>query len=353
MTELKNMQLKQTIFDDFSSKYPDYKIVYLTHYGSILYGTNSESSDIDIKGIFIPTMNDVILKLDPDHYTKNTNNSNEKNSNDDIDCQLFSIYKFFDLLEKGETGSIDILFSMFRNDTIIYSDPKFQEIMIRNYYMMLHKKLNAFTGYALGQTKKYGIKGERYSELCSLCDFIDSKVVKLSDKIGVYFDDIKEFTKDFKYVKFVMSRDGTNKNGNDNFHESEYVSILGRLFHGTVTCEYFIDKIQTMKTSYGNRTKAAVDGVDTKALSHAFRILCELESLIDEQFIRFPLKQVNEIKFLKYGKFDQIAYSTILDELEQKLDVISEKLQNCDLPEKLNRELLNNIIILFVTEGCI
>jgi predicted nucleotidyltransferase len=78
MTELKNMQLKQTIFDDFRTKYPDYKIVYLTHYGSILYGTNSESSDIDIKGIFIPTMNDVILKLDPDHYTKNTNNSKKE-----------------------------------------------------------------------------------------------------------------------------------------------------------------------------------------------------------------------------------------------------------------------------------
>ena len=48
---------------DFQEKYPNYKLVYVTKVGSHLYGTASETSDIDYRGVFIPDVESVFLKV--------------------------------------------------------------------------------------------------------------------------------------------------------------------------------------------------------------------------------------------------------------------------------------------------
>ena len=82
------------------------KVIYVTVYGSKLFGTDTPDSDTDYKGIFIPSMQDVLLKRDIEHYTYTTNTQG-KNDRSDIDLQLYSIYKWFDLLKKGETRALD------------------------------------------------------------------------------------------------------------------------------------------------------------------------------------------------------------------------------------------------------
>ena len=37
------------------------KLVYLSQYGSHLYGLDTPSSDLDFRGIYIPSINDIIL----------------------------------------------------------------------------------------------------------------------------------------------------------------------------------------------------------------------------------------------------------------------------------------------------
>ena len=104
-------------------------VVYITKYGSKLYGTDNPNSDTDYKGIYIPNKIDVLLKRDIEHYNFNSNDKT-RNSKDDIDLQLFSIYKFFSLLKKGETGAMDILFSMFRTDTQVHNDENFTQVIM-------------------------------------------------------------------------------------------------------------------------------------------------------------------------------------------------------------------------------
>ena len=69
-------------------------------YGSKLYGTDNPNSDTDYKGIFVPNEKDILLKRDIEHYNFNSNDEKTRNSKNDIDLQLFSIYKFFSLLQK-------------------------------------------------------------------------------------------------------------------------------------------------------------------------------------------------------------------------------------------------------------
>ena len=105
------------IIKDFYFKYPDYKIIYLTITGSKLYGLETNDSDTDIKGIFIPSKKDLILQKMINIYSADTNK--KKNESKDIDFTLFSIHHFLNKLKNSETNSVEMYFSMFRDDTIL------------------------------------------------------------------------------------------------------------------------------------------------------------------------------------------------------------------------------------------
>ena len=79
--------------------------------GSYLYGTNSESSDKDYKGVFLPNLNDLILGKAPKHYTSTTGSSVDRNTADDVDETYYSLQYFLELAAKGDTNAIDILFA--------------------------------------------------------------------------------------------------------------------------------------------------------------------------------------------------------------------------------------------------
>jgi len=348
------MSIKSKILQSFYKQYPDYESVYLTHYGSKLYGTDSETSDTDIKGIFIPTERDVLLKKDPDHWSMNTNNTIEKNTSEDIDCQLFSIYKFFSLLEKGDTGSLDILFSMFRGETIIHDDHDFTKMMKLHYKEFLSKNLGAFKGYCLGQAKRFGIKGQRYDELEKFVLHLQSfsTVLVLQSPINVHFNKFKLFFAeiDAKYLSISNLEDGSKRNGNEPAKSVEYLTVLGRNFIGTVSYGYLLNKLTEILDTFGHRTKkAATDNyVDNKALSHAVRIMTELEELLDTSMIRFPLKNAEEIKRIKYTILEQEEYAEIMDNLNAKLDIIDTKIKESKMPEFSNKKSIQDIILYYV-----
>src|SRR5574343_15084 len=85
------------------------KIIVEMRYGSHLYGTDTEDSDLDIKGIFMPSKREVFLNKIPKSITMNTNNTNIKNSSDDVDKEFYSLHYFIKLALSGETVSIDML----------------------------------------------------------------------------------------------------------------------------------------------------------------------------------------------------------------------------------------------------
>ena len=52
------MKIEQFI-KNFENQY-NYRVVYVTQYGSKLYGTDNPNSDTDYKGIFIPNLLDAL-----------------------------------------------------------------------------------------------------------------------------------------------------------------------------------------------------------------------------------------------------------------------------------------------------
>jgi len=279
----------------------NFKVVYLTKYGSKLYGTDNKNSDTDYKGIFIPPVNDVLLKKDKEHWTSKA--SNIKNTKDDIDIQLFSLHT--------------------------------------NYNEFLNKKLHSFTGYAVGQAKKYGIKGTRYKELTKFIKRFRN-TPNGNDKLHILFPYFKDYFKNTKYLKMTTAPGPKTGKGENII---DYVEILGKKFSGDVTVGYFFDKIINMENDFGNRTKASSEGVDWKALSHSCRVLFEVEELLDTGFITFPLKEKDYVKQVKENKKD---INEVMDFINHKLDEVKEKLDKSSLPETSNTEKMDDLELKFL-----
>lgn len=326
------------------------EVVYCTQSGSKLYGTNGPDSDTDYKFLFVPSINDVLLKKD-EPYIKIGTQTKVKNGPDDVDFDGSSTYKFFNELKKSETGAMDILFSMFREDTIVYENEEFTDTMKHNYKEFLNSNMKSFIGYALGQTRKFGIKGARYDELD---DFVKKLYVwtdkylkhKVDDKDGSW-DHLKKWVAagNYKYIKFVMA---PGPRGSGDYKEIEYLSVLGKLFSGDVTNEYLFDRVGKLYSQFGNRTKTiakTLSKTDFKALGHSLRVALEVQELLETGFIKFPLTYAEELKNVKNGTAD---VEETMDQIGDVLAHVDDLLEVSDLPAKSNTKFMDQLTLNFV-----
>ena len=268
-----NEELQKKI-EEFEKEH-NAKVLYITKYGSKLYGTDNPNSDLDLKGIFVQKPDTILLKKDIEHWTSNSNNTNQKNGADDIDLQLFSLNKFFTLLRKGETGVLDVLFSMWSN-VIVFEDKEFTTDIKDNYKSFLNRRLHSFTGYAVGQAKKYGIKGTRYKELVNFIENFEAEYVMSSsvdgsksanqhipDRLETMFSTFEEYLDENKpkYISFVEAPGPKTGKGENLI---TYIEILGKKFSGDITISRFFTLIVEMINQFGNRTRSSAEGTNPK-----------------------------------------------------------------------------------------
>ena len=100
-----------------------------------------------------------------------------------------------------------------------------------------------------------------------------------------------------------------------------------------------------MQLQFGNRAKASAKGVDFKALSHAVRVIDEVEELIDSDFITFPLKNRVFITAIKEGRE---SLEDVMDYIDNKLTIVQEKLENSKLPHKSDEIFIDKLLLKLV-----
>ena len=270
-------------------------LLYLTQYGSHLYGTHTENSDLDFRGVYIPTIDDLILHKDKDEineeltlfeirdeYNKNpviytkepkTLISSWHLKQIKVDIKIFSLQKFIQLCSKADTNALDLLFSVntdipkwYQTNTCNSSETC---ITIADIYRNRHKLINTDRlespiTYAFKQATKYGLKGKRRLIIMQILE----KAKLLSDihtvedilpLIGNMFDD-KYLRIDELYNKGKIEK---------------YLFVCGVQHQFNLSIEKFKQRLQDKidKEYTSQRTIDAADGNDWKALSHAIRIL--------------------------------------------------------------------------------
>ena len=122
-------------------------LILLTRTGSYAYGTNTESSDHDYKGICIPPI-EYYLGLKSFNEYNTAGGKSWKNTADDVDVSILHLNKFVSDAMQGVPNNIEMLFV--REQDIIYCNSIGKEL-IENRHLFLSKAIRKkFGGYANG-----------------------------------------------------------------------------------------------------------------------------------------------------------------------------------------------------------
>jgi hypothetical protein len=241
------------------------------------------------------------------------------------------------MLAKGQTNALDLNFSNSAPEWNMFDSSAWTYVTSKS-NKLISKNLKAFFGYCVNQATKYGIKGERLGELKALIAYTEEVLAQenADDKVLHYTGQFLAFIDDrqFRYI---------------DIHELvdvDYFYVLGRNYKLTMTIKEFLGHLKLIESKYGARAEASANGVDLKALSHAFRILDESEELIRTGKITFPVKNTEFIQKLRRGEFEP---DEMYAELDSRLDYVR-SLEMTDmniLPEasEINENLRDDIVL--------
>lgn len=295
-------------------------IIFKTIFGSHLYGTNTENSDSDYKGVFLPSKEQIFLGKIPKSLSESTKKGDVKNSISDVDTEIYSLHYFIHLACEGETVALDMLYAP-ENMWVESSDIWRELISLR--YKFYTKNLKAFIGYARKQASKYGIKGSRLNDAKRILDYLDL--------FASQFIPLSEIWDDLPIGEHIIKHDKSPETNNERMYE-----VCGRKINERAKAIYAYNIIKKFYDNYGERAKQAADnkGIDWKAVSHAFRAAYQVKQILTENIIIFPLKEVDYLKKIKAGELhyqNEVAptLDNLMDEVEN-LSVKSHLPQYCD-----------------------
>jgi predicted nucleotidyltransferase len=306
------------------------QIIVKIKFGSHLYGTATEQSDLDIKGIYIPNARDILLQRVKSFVScKPIKIQGKKNSPSDIDYELYSPKKFLTLLASGQTVALDMLFAppsaMLQEPDPIWYD-------IKNLApQLLTKQASTFVRYCSHHANKYGNKGARITAVKLALEHLLNAEVKYGTtaKLAVIADKLTELATSNEFFSIDHDTAANDK-------EVIYFKICGKKIVFNATIKSARELVQKLVNSYGERALAAEanDGIDWKTLSHAIRIGREAIEYLNTHQLTFPRPEANHLLEIKLGK---LPYSQVSDEIEKLLIEVEVAMKNSTLPETYNQ----------------
>ena len=307
----------------------DNKMIVKMIFGSHLYGTATEESDQDFKGVFLPTREQILLGRIPKSYNEITKKgSATKNRPDDVDTEIYSLHYFIELACQGQTVALDMLHAP--DKMLLVCSPIWAAITL-NKEKFYTKNLKAFVSYARRQSAKYGVKGSRLNDAGKVVYFLRTL------HSHVPLKDVWNLLPKGEHIHFL-----------EYFHhpdELRQYQVVGKRFQETARVGYVLPILERFYDAYGKRAQMAAnnEGIDWKAISHAFRAAYQVRQLLTEGNITFPLKEAKFLTDIKQGKVDYTTQaSPILEGLMDEVEKLSEM---SDLPEKADRKYWDRFII--------
>jgi predicted nucleotidyltransferase len=317
-------------------------ILYLSMFGSRLYGTDTPESDSDFRGVFLPRKDDLLLGKVFKNIRYSTGTDHTKNTKDDLDVVLLSLHRFIEFVGKGEIKAIDLLFSVSNKDCVLYYDKRMEEMFNNPLRFFDPRKNRASIGYCISQANKYGLKGDKlrvigevYHYLRSFLSIRSKEEVENGLKLSNIVDElINRFgNTNYLYVKKLGSLDS--------------VVLCGRTHLTSISVLEFFGRVKTAYNKYGQRARQAErnEGVDWKAMSHAVRAIEQMKQLLTTGKITFPLEHYLLLLKIKEGLLPRTEVDSIINKGLEEIESIQKS--NNTIKGKVDTEFINEFILSF------
>ena len=295
------------------------RIIVKMKFGAHLYGTATSDSDLDYKGIFLPTKEQLLLGCVPKSHNYSTGKDYSRNTKNDVDTELYSLHYFIKLACAGQTVAMDMLHAP---DSMILEKSKIWEEIVKNKQKFYTKNLKSFIDYARRQASKYGIKGSRINAALQVLE-----ILKKEDPS--------------KKMKEVWSRLPRIEHCYDVAPDPNGIrqyQVCGKSFQESAAIGYVLPIIEKFYDDYGRRAKLAAENrnIDWKAVSHALRAAFQTKEILTESTINFPLRNADFLRKVKQGKLDYLSeVGPLLETLMEEVESLS---LTSSLPEAVDRK---------------
>lgn len=360
-------------------------LIYLTKAGSVAYGLNTEQSDLDIRGIFIPPKkieNHLFNKVDHienDKYIESKFEFLKNPNNPKLESTCFSLKKFMILASQLNPNIIELLWTD-SSDHLLVS-PILNRLLENKELFLSSKAKYTFTGYAASQSARierhrkwivmgdlkepkredFGLPTIRARQLDEVFGFIKSEVERWNlSKFPMEEIDRSELK---ETIWELISNVSTLKVGWDNWPQAyeaavinklakeydlkdEVVSLLNKEREYKRSIEIYRSWLNWKTNRNKERSKLEEkSGYDTKHASHLVRLMRMGHEILIEGKVIVKRPDRDEILFIKNGGWTYEKVMEFANDMQTKLDEdykITKLKKSVDL-EKVN-DLYHEII---------
>lgn len=307
------------------------RTIYLTIYGSHLYGTHLTTSDMDYVSLMVPKFNDLLLQKASNFASTHTITAGGK------DMTVHALPKFIKDLTEGNATALEILFSM--KNTLA---PLPRRIWL-NRHIFLTKQSRSMIGYCRSQARKYDNRGEKFTHITEMLALIDQKIYvgdgneKIINMNGL----IKKLTAMSNVsVENIKQTDGT---------VIPHLVIYHKKCPWTFTVNQLKGMLEQTKEMYGKRTAEAASskGVDWKGMMHSLRIAEQAVEYFETGHMTFPRPNAAYLKMVRMGL---IPYADVSDAIDKMLIKVEEAAEKCTLTEKVDQDTVDTFLLQIYNE---
>jgi hypothetical protein len=326
--------------------------------GSRAYGLEHEHSDTDIKGVFVmPKEHFYGFK-----YISQVNNA----TNDEV---YYELRKFLELLVKNNPTMVELLHTP--EDKVLFEHPLFQKI--KNFNWLTKKCKNTFGNYAAAQIKKArGLNkkivnpvGEERKSVLEFCyvtagqgampvlKWLEQNELKQENCGLVNINHIQglyavfyDYSEELGY-KGIIQKINSNQVSLSSIPKGElplthlYFNKDGYTKYCKDYREYWEWVEKRNEARYTN-TISHGKNYDSKNMMHTFRLLNMAYEILSEGKVMVKRPNRTELLKIKSGDFE---YDELLAKAEQQLQAIEAAYQTSKLPNDVNYEAVERLLI--------
>lgn len=321
--------LKTPVYDFLkTNEHLGKNIILLTLGGSHAYGTNIDTSDVDIRGCALNSKMDIL-----------TNQNFEQFTNDETDTVIYSFNKLIHLLTNVNPNTIEILGC--KPEHYLYLSPIGKELLDNRQLFISKKCIHAFGGYATAQLRRLDNKAGRLTGQAGQEQHILNSIKNASytyrehyfehpdDAIKLYID--KAVNPEYDTEIFM----DINLN---HYPLRDYKSMW--LEMNTIVKEY--NKI-------GHRNANAIErGKLSKHMMHLVRLYLMCFDILERgEIITYREKDHDFLMSIRDGKYldddrqPLPEFFELVDELEAKLERLKE---TTNIPDKPDYKKINEFV---------
>ena len=341
----------------------DNLIIFEAIMGSHAYGTALPTSDTDIRGVFIQPLEDILGF----GYVEQV--ADEKN-----DIVYYEIKRFLELVSTNNPNILELLNAP--EDCILYQDSIFDMVIEQREQFISKQCRNSFAGYAIAQIKK--ARG-----LNKKINWEDNKMVRktvldfcyvLQEGGSIPLDywisrqnayqgtalDYKNFSLakiDHAHDVYVMYKTpGGIVSDPEIANDVQLTSIpKGLMVSAYLTfnkdaysthCKNYAAYKEWLDNRNEDRFKMNKDhgkNYDSKNMMHTFRLLNMAAEIAEGKIIvRRPEEELKTLMAIRRGEYE---YDKLLEEAEAKIAGLDELFENSKLPDNIDKEFVDNLLV--------